>query len=109
MADHSAEHAEHQDHILPISTYVFVFLFLMVMTALTVIVAKIDLGIFNTLVALAIAGAKATAVILFFMHVKFATKLQKLFVVGGFFWLLLMFLLVMMDYLNRLHLGTALF
>ncbi|MFN0172027.1 MAG: cytochrome C oxidase subunit IV family protein [Bryobacteraceae bacterium] len=97
--------SEEHGHVVSTKAYYAVFAFLMVMTAATVVVAKIDLGIFNTLVALAIAVSKATAVILIFMHVKWANKLARLFVLGGFFWLLLMFVLVMMDYAARSTLG----
>jgi len=98
-------HEEQHDHVVSTKVYYAVFAFLLVMTALTVIVAKVDLGIFNTLVALLIAVAKASAVVFFFMHVRWASKLARLFVAAGFFWLLLMFVLVMMDYANRAKLG----
>src|SRR5260370_13158086 len=44
--------------------------FLLVMTLITYVVAKFDLGPLNDVVALSIAVFKATAVILFFMHVR---------------------------------------
>jgi cytochrome c oxidase subunit 4 len=43
--------------------------------------------------------------VFFFMHVRWASKLARLFVAAGFFWLLLLFVLVMMDYYNRSNLG----
>jgi cytochrome c oxidase subunit 4 len=100
-----ANHEEPHDHIVSTKVYYGVFGFLIAMTALTVAVAKLDLGIFNTLVALTIAVAKACAVVFFFMHVRWASKLARLFVASGFFWLLLLFVLVMMDYYNRSTLG----
>ena len=100
-----SHHEESHNHVVSTKVYYAVFAFLLAMTALTVAVAKVDLGIFNTLVALTIAVAKACAVIFFFMHVRWASKLARLFVASGFFWLLLLFVLVMMDYYNRTTLG----
>ena len=65
----------------PISIYVTVFGTLMVLTAVTVAVAFMNLGSLNFPVAIGIAITKATLVILFFMHVKYSSKLTK-FVVG---------------------------
>ena len=45
---------------------------------LTVIAADIDLGVFNPIIALAIASTKAVIVILFFMHVKYQSNLIKM-------------------------------
>jgi cytochrome c oxidase subunit 4 len=92
--------------VSPVRVYVLVFLALVVGTAATVAAAFQDLGVLNNVVALAIAVAKATLVILFFMHVAHSTRLTKLVVVGGFFWLLLLFLFTLSDYLNRDWLGV---
>ncbi len=70
------EHADH--HIVTPMQYSFVFIALLVGTALTVIAAKIDLGVLNPIIALGIACTKAVIVILFFMHVKYQSKLVKL-------------------------------
>ena len=59
------------------------------------------LGALNDIVALGIAMLKATLVLLFFMHVKYAGRLVKLTVIGGFFWLLILFGLTVMDYATR--------
>lgn len=88
-------------HVHPVKMYVSVFLALIVLTATTVIVAEIDLGRFNVIVALCIAVIKALLVILFFMHVKDSSRLTKLFVVAGFFWMAILFGLTFNDYLTR--------
>jgi cytochrome c oxidase subunit 4 len=88
-------------HISPKRTYYAIFGALMVLTAVTVGVAFIDLGVFNFPVALAIAVTKATLVILFFMHVKYSSRLTKLFVGMAFFFLFILFGLTMTDYLSR--------
>ena len=88
-------------HVSPKSTYYAIFGALMVLTAVTVAVAFINLGTFNFPVALGIAITKATLVILFFMHVKYSSRLTKLVCGGAFFFLLILFTLTMTDYLSR--------
>jgi cytochrome c oxidase subunit IV len=88
-------------HISPKSTYYAIFAALMVGTAITVAVAFVNLGAFNFPVALAIAVTKATLVVLFFMHVKYSSRLTKLFVGMALFFLLTLFGLTMTDYLSR--------
>ena len=75
------------EHISSKKLYFAVFAALLVLTYLTVAVSKVDMGSFNTIVALTIAVAKALLVVLFFMHVRHSTRLTKLVVVGGFLWL----------------------
>jgi cytochrome c oxidase subunit 4 len=78
-----------------------VFFALIVGTVLTVWSATIDLGLWNTPIALAIAAAKGLLVILYFMHVKYSTKLTWLFVAAGFLWFLIMVLITMTDFVSR--------
>jgi cytochrome c oxidase subunit 4 len=88
-------------HIVPIKTYVAVFAALMVFTLLTVYAATHDFGVFNTPVALGIAFAKATLVVLYFMHVKYSDSLTRLWVVAGLAFLCILFLLTGSDYITR--------
>src|SRR6476619_4115750 len=88
-------------HVAPKSMYYAVFAALMVGTALTVLVAFKDLGALNNVLMLGIAITKALLVILFFMYVRWITRLTWLVVVSGFFWLLIMFGITMTDYLTR--------
>jgi cytochrome c oxidase subunit 4 len=81
--------------------YYLVFGALMVGTALTVGAAFLDLGVLNNVVMLGIAITKATLVVLYFMHVRWSTRLTWVVVASGFFWLLLLFGLTMQDYLTR--------
>lgn len=81
--------------------YYLVFLALVVGTILTVAAAKVDMGPLNNVVMLAIACTKATLVILFFMHVRWSTRLTWVVAMSGFFWLLILFSLGMSDYLSR--------
>ena len=89
------------EHIVPKRTYYLIFLALMICTAVTVAVAFIDLGSFNSVVALTIAVVKATLVVLFFMHVKYSTRLTWAVVVGSVFWLGILLALTFSDYLTR--------
>src|SRR5665213_3191323 len=84
------EHSEY--HIVPIRTYVLVFLTLIVMTWVTAYVSTIDMGRLNVFVALSIAIFKASLVILFFMHVKYGSRLTKFIVLAGLYWLILLLL-----------------
>ena len=88
-------------HISPKSTYITIFGALMVCTILTVLAAFINLGNLNFPVAITIAVFKATLVVLFFMHVKYGSKLTKLIVGVAFFFLGVMLSLTMADYLSR--------
>ncbi|HSV12943.1 MAG TPA: cytochrome C oxidase subunit IV family protein [Tepidisphaeraceae bacterium] len=88
-------------HISPKSTYYAIFGALMVLTGVTIAVAFVHLGSLNFPVALAIAITKATLVLLFFMHVKYSSRLVKMVVGMAFFFLLIMFGLTMTDYLSR--------
>ncbi len=102
--DHSDTHSEEQHIGIP--GYLAVFGVLVVGTILTYVVALQDLdGVLfpgaNTLLALAIAFTKMTFVILFFMHVRWQSKLIWLSAVAGFFWMAIMFAYTMQDYLTR--------
>ena len=88
-------------HVSPLKVYIGIFSALMVLSAITVGAAFVDLGQFNSVVALAIAGVKATLVILFFMHVKYSSRLTKLTVVLSLFFVAILFAETLMDYATR--------
>jgi cytochrome c oxidase subunit 4 len=88
-------------HVAPKSMYYAVFGALIVGTVLTVAAAKVDMGPLNNVVMLVIACTKATLVILFFMHVRWSSRLTWIVAASGFFWLLILFSLGMSDYLSR--------
>jgi cytochrome c oxidase subunit 4 len=96
-------------HLVPIRVYLTIFSLLMVLTAVTVGVSFIDLGPFNTVVAVVIAVTKMLLVILYFMHVRYSSRLTWAVVGGGFFWLAILLFLTLADYLTRgpgwLHYG----
>jgi cytochrome c oxidase subunit IV len=107
MSEHAAHDPEESklvdptEHIVPVGTYVMVFVGLMIFTALTTGVAYIDLGKWNTVVALAIAVCKMLLVVLFFMHVKYIRSLSRIVIIAAFFWLAIMVALSLSDELTR--------
>ncbi len=88
-------------HISPRSLYFKIWAALLLLLAATWGVATQDLGRWNIVAAMSIAVVKLLLVILYFMHVRYTTRLTWLFVAAGFFWLGIMFTLTMGDYLSR--------
>jgi len=93
------EHAEH--HIVSPLEYTYVFAFLLLFTGVTVGAAYFNLGALNPILALAIASTKAVVVILFFMHVKYQSRLIKMTVGAGFFTFFVLIMMTMADYISR--------
>jgi cytochrome c oxidase subunit 4 len=90
-------------HVISTKLYVTIWIALMCLTVITAGVSFIDLGPFNTIVALSIATFKAVLVVLIFMHVKYTSeKLTKTVVISAIFFLFLLLALSMADYTTRL-------
>ncbi len=87
--------------IVPTRVYYTVFVTLLILTFLTTGVAFVDLGFFSPVVALTIAVAKASLVVLFFMHLRYSTRLTWVVAGAGLFWLGILFTLTLSDYLTR--------
>ena len=77
------EHEEYEEHVVPKTVYLTIFGALMVLTLITVAVIK------------------ATLVVLFFMHVKYASRTTKLVVVASIVWLGFLFFITLSDYVTR--------
>ena len=90
------------EHVVPKKIYFAVWATLMTMTLVTTLVAFVDLGRFNAVIALAIATFKASLVVLFFMHAKYTPRLMRVVITCGLFWLVLLMAFSMVDYLSRL-------
>ena len=111
MSEHTEhlEHAEHpasdqhhaHQHIVPVRIYLAVFAVLMLFLFLTVWVAYQPLGNFNLMVALTIAMIKSILIVMFFMEVKYGSKLLWAFVGSSFVFLMIFFILTMNDYVSR--------
>jgi len=87
--------------VVSVKSYTIIFVLLMVLLAATVGAAFIDLGRLNLAAAMAIAVIKAVLIIMFFMHVKYASRLTWVFAAAGFFWLAIMLIFTMTDYASR--------
>jgi cytochrome c oxidase subunit 4 len=84
-----------------VRTYLIIFAALMVLLVVTVAVAFVHLGPLNIFIAMGIASIKAVLVILYFMHVKYSSKLTMVFASAAFFWLIVLFGLTFGDYVTR--------
>lgn len=106
------DHGAHAHHVTPIGKLAATFGFLLFMMALTVVAARLPLDMPDTFgwlspyffvtnaIALGIAIAKAIAVVRIFMGAKYASKLIKLYAIGGFIWFTQLFIMFF-DYGTR--------
>ncbi|MGA9063683.1 MAG: cytochrome C oxidase subunit IV family protein [Terracidiphilus sp.] len=92
---------EQGHHIVGPKIYLVILLLLLIGTATTVAVSYIDLGIWNPVLALAIATGKMMLVVLFFMHIKYSPRLIKLTAASGIFLFLVLISLTLTDYMSR--------
>src|SRR5579884_2659298 len=101
MADHSVQ-TGHSEHVVSAGLYWLIWFILICATFLTAWIATVDLGIFNTVVALLIATCKASIVVLFFMHVKYTSeRMTKAILISAIFWMALVLFLSLADYSTR--------
>ncbi len=89
------------EHVVSVKVYVAVFVTLLVMTAATTAISGIDLGPWNTVVALGIAVFKASLVVLFFMHARYSPRVTHMVILAGLFWLALLLLITFSDFASR--------
>jgi cytochrome c oxidase subunit 4 len=88
-------------HVIPVKTYVGVIAWLMVLLIVTLGAAAVDLGMLNLPIAMLIAVVKAAIVMVFFMHLKYSSKLVVLFATIAFLFLAIMFVFSFNDYAAR--------
>jgi cytochrome c oxidase subunit 4 len=93
--------SESHHHVVSPKLYLLILAALLVGTALTVYVARFDLGQLNIIVALVIAIVKAVLVVLYFMHLRYSNRLVWVFAGASIFWLVLLIGITMADYLTR--------
>jgi cytochrome c oxidase subunit IV len=89
------------EYLVPTKIYAVIFATLLLLTLVTVDVATYNFGMMNIYIALAIATTKATLVILYFMHVRYAPALVAVFAAAGFVWLLLLLTFTLSDFMTR--------
>ena len=92
---------DHKEHILPLKVYFAVFGALLVLTAVTVIISKFHFGAFNLVVAMAVAAVKASLVALYFMHLKYDSKVYMTVFLIAIAMLAVFIILTMADTLTR--------
>jgi cytochrome c oxidase subunit 4 len=88
-------------HVVPKKLYILVFAALIVFTGLTTGVAFINLGKWNTVVALAIAVCKASLVALFFMHLRWSSGLMRMVLLAALVWFAILVALTLSDEFTR--------
>jgi cytochrome c oxidase subunit 4 len=84
-----------------LATTFAIFGTLMVLTFVTVAVAYQDLGRWSAAAALGIAGFKATLVVLYFMHVRYASRLIGLYAAAGFVFMAILLGITMSEVAGR--------
>jgi cytochrome c oxidase subunit 4 len=94
-------HNQLAHHIVGPRVYVVILFALLLGTGLTVWASFVDLGVWNPVIALAIATTKAVLVVLYFMHVRYSSKLTMLTVGAGIFMFLTLISLTLADYISR--------
>ena len=94
-------------HVLPKNTLFRVFGALIVLTALTVAVAYVPLGPLAVPIAIAIATAKATLVVLFFMALKYDNPVNALTFTIGIIMVAVFITFTMFDTAFRGDLGNV--
>ena len=90
-----------QGHVVPKKIYFFIFGSLLALTALTTGMAYVDMGQWNTIVALIIACCKATLVVLFFMHLRWSPRLMRVVLLSALLWLAILISLTTTDFFSR--------
>ena len=102
------QHTEH--HITPLNTYLKVAAALFVLTFLTIAFHSIRayLGPVAPLIAFAIAGVKAFLVMAWFMHLKYEVLLNRVIFATAFFFLLLLFVISILDIYTRVPVSSVL-
>jgi cytochrome c oxidase subunit IV len=92
---------QHEHHVVGPKTYLTILLALLVLTGVTTGAAFVNMGVFSPIVALAIACFKAVLVILFFMHIRYSSRVMMLTVGAGFFTFLVLITMTLSDYISR--------
>jgi cytochrome c oxidase subunit 4 len=108
QGEHIMDTHESDHHIVPVSLYIKVILLLMVLLIITLGAAMVDfskispvLAPMNIIIAMTIAVVKAVLIILYFMHVRFSSKLVWVFAGAAFYWVVILFVLTLTDYMSR--------
>jgi cytochrome c oxidase subunit 4 len=96
-----------EHHIIPVKVYLTVFAALLVLLVVTVVAAYLDLGLLSTLIAMSIAVAKTLLIVLYFMHVRYSSRLIWVFAAAGLLWFMILVGQTMSDYMTRSWMGPT--
>ena len=98
----STSHESREERRAPgVKTYLLTFAALLFLLGATYGASHLRLGVFGPVVAVSIATAKTLVILLYFMHLRYSSRLTWLFAIAGFFWLGILFVLALGDYLTR--------
>jgi cytochrome c oxidase subunit 4 len=96
------------EHSSPgLRVYFIVYIALIVLLALTIAIAEMHLGGWGIVIALSIASLKALLVLLYFMHLRYSSRLVWVFAISGIVWLMILFFYVLTDYTSRGWVGSS--
>ncbi len=93
--------SENTPHVTSFKTQLNVLLVLIMLTFISVGITRFEMGAFNTLVAMLVAGTKAAIVMAWFMHLKFDNKIFLIFTILVISVFLLVLYVTFIDYLYR--------
>jgi cytochrome c oxidase subunit IV len=88
-------------HVVSWRVYLAVFLALCVLTVISVVVTGYDFGPLNLIVALGVAIAKATLVVLYFMHARYSPRLTGVVIAASLAFFVILVFLTLTDYVSR--------
>jgi len=100
-AGHAGGHAPGEHHVASSSLFLKVLVTLLILTFITVTSSRFDFGGANMLIAMFIASVKAALVITIFMHMKWDTAINRIFFIGSFLFLSLLFTFTLSDLATR--------
>ncbi len=92
-----AAQAEALGHVVPFRCLLGVLGTLLLLTWVTVGATHLDLGVWNLWLALGIAALKSSLVALYFMHLRWDSRLNAIFFVGAVLFVVLFLGLALMD------------
>ncbi len=93
--------SEEKHHISSYTSHFLVLGALLLLTAVSVAVTSLEMGKYDTLVAMLIAGTKAAIVLTWFMHLRFDNKIYAIFTVAVIVLFLLVLYITFFDYSYR--------
>ena len=92
---------EKNHHIVSYKTYLVILVALLILTGISVAITRVELGPLSVTAALLLASAKSTLVLIYFMHLKFDSKIFAIMVGLVLFVFVVVIVITFLDYLFR--------